>query len=349
MHPASLIQRGLVAALLCACAGATPVHAAGVVISQIYGAGGNGGAAFDSDYVELFNAGTQPAGLAGWSLQYASATGTGTFAANGAVGLPPLVLQPGQYLLVRLASGGAAGAPLPAADASAVLNLAAGAGKVVLLNSAGGLACNGGSVPCTPAQLAQVVDLVGFGNASFFESAPAPAASAGAALLRQGGGCVDTQNNAADFATGTPAPRNGSAPLQPCSGATRQPADRRELSGDRGAGGHGRQRHAERERSGQHRRRRASRRGGAGGHRARAVQPGDGRRRHGDRAAARRAVGRRRRLRGAGALRQRRRAERDLQRAGQASATPRRHASSRSRGAARPARWPAAPSRRRGS
>jgi predicted extracellular nuclease len=218
MRTHSSIQRAVVAALLSACASTTPASAAGVVISQLYGAGGNSGAAFGNDYVEIFNAGSAAVAVAGWSVQYASATGTGTFAGNGAVGLPPLTLQPGQYLLVRLGSGGAAGAALPAADAVGSINMSGTAGKLVLVNNGSGLACNGGSVPCSPAQAAQIVDLVGFGSANYFETAAAPAASTSAALLRQGSGCIDSNNNAADFSTGTPAPRNSASPLNACSG-----------------------------------------------------------------------------------------------------------------------------------
>src|SRR5687767_382197 len=56
--------------------------AAKMVISQVYGAGGNAGAVFQNDYVELFNAGNAPASLSGWSVQYASATGTGHFGSS---------------------------------------------------------------------------------------------------------------------------------------------------------------------------------------------------------------------------------------------------------------------------
>ena len=37
------------------------------------------------------------------------------------------------------------------------------------------------------------------------------------ALLRKGGGCTDTDNNANDFVLGPPNPRNSSSPLNPCS------------------------------------------------------------------------------------------------------------------------------------
>src|SRR6266545_4300063 len=51
-----------------------------VVISQVYGGGGNAGAPYTHDFVELFNRGSATVSLAGWSVQYTSATGTGTLA-----------------------------------------------------------------------------------------------------------------------------------------------------------------------------------------------------------------------------------------------------------------------------
>src|SRR4030095_10082793 len=51
-----------------------------LVISQVYAGGGNAGAQFTNDFVEIFNRGTTTVNLAGWSIQYVSATGTGTWA-----------------------------------------------------------------------------------------------------------------------------------------------------------------------------------------------------------------------------------------------------------------------------
>ena len=45
-----------------------------VVISQIYGGGGNAGATFRNDFVELFNRGAQTVNINGWSVQYSAAT-----------------------------------------------------------------------------------------------------------------------------------------------------------------------------------------------------------------------------------------------------------------------------------
>ena len=47
-----------------------------VVISQVYGGGGNTGATLKTDFIELSNRSFVPVSLAGWSVQYASSAGT---------------------------------------------------------------------------------------------------------------------------------------------------------------------------------------------------------------------------------------------------------------------------------
>ncbi len=210
--PSSMNLLRLAAAALAFAASAATASTSGVVISQVYGGNGN---TFNRDFVELFNAGSAPVSLAGWSVQYASATGTGNFAANSAVVLSG-TLQPGQYHLVALASA-AAGAALPTPDVSATSpNLSGTAGKVALVGGSTGLACNGGSAACSAAQLAQIVDLVGYGTANFSEGSAAPAPSSTTAIFRASNGCTDSDSNAADFSTATPAPRNSASPLAPC-------------------------------------------------------------------------------------------------------------------------------------
>ena len=208
-------------------AGACSAQAAGnVVISQVYGAGSNANATYQNDFVELFNRGATAVNLSGWTVQYSSATGTGNFSGNGIAALSG-TLQPGQYYLVKLAAGNPLnGVPLPvAADATASTpNLSGTAGKVVLVNSSAGLTCNGSSNPCTPAQLAQIVDLVGYGAANYSEGgSPAPAPSITTADFRLNAGCTDTDINSADFTTGAPLPRNTSSPLSPCGSPSNAP------------------------------------------------------------------------------------------------------------------------------
>ncbi|MEV7969852.1 ExeM/NucH family extracellular endonuclease [Sphaerisporangium sp. NPDC088356] len=192
-----------------------------VVISQVYGGGGNSGAPLTNDFVELFNRSGSDVSLSGWSLQYTSATGTGNFATNK-VDLSGS-LAPGQYHLVQLAAGTTPSGALPAPDTTGGLNLSGTAGKVALVHSADGLACNGGSTVCTADQLALIADLVGYGTANFSEGAPAPALTNATAALRGGNGCDDTDVNAADFTTGAPAPRNSATTPAPCGGGTPSP------------------------------------------------------------------------------------------------------------------------------
>jgi MYXO-CTERM domain-containing protein len=175
---------------------ASALGSSGMVVSQIYGGGGNSGATLTYDYVELFNRGTAAVTMTGWSLQYASATSS-TWAVHA---LPTLTVEPGRYVLVQLASQNVnVGSPLPVtADSTGTINLSATAGKVALLSNT--TAC---ATPCLGS--AAVVDLVGYGTtASEYEGARAPEPTGNtSALLRKGTGCVDTDDNAADFLLGT--------------------------------------------------------------------------------------------------------------------------------------------------
>jgi hypothetical protein len=217
------MSRALVLALFAMLALAAPASAASpeIVVSQVYGGGGNSGAPLGSDYVELFNRGSATVSLAGTSLQYASATGTGNLGANATqlTELPAVDVAPGHYFLVQEAGPTA----LPTADFvdPTPINLAAGAGKVAFADGTASLGCNGGSAPCDDAARTRIRDLVGYGNANFFEgSGAAPAASNTTADQRANNGCQDTDDNAADFATGAPAGRTSAAPRVFCDADT---------------------------------------------------------------------------------------------------------------------------------
>lgn len=191
-----------------------------VVISQVYGGGGNTGAPYNADFVELFNRSAAPVSLAGMSIQYASATGTGNFGASTTqlTELPNVTMQPGQYFLVQQGSG-TTGAALPTPDLvdATPIAMSATAGKVALATGTTSLGCNGGSTPCSPEQIARIVDLVGFGAANYFEGAGAtPAPSNTTAVIRAAGGCTDTNSNSDDFTAGAPAPRNTASTQAPC-------------------------------------------------------------------------------------------------------------------------------------
>jgi predicted extracellular nuclease len=185
-----------------------------VVISQVYGGGGNTGATYTRDFVELFNRGSASVALGGLTVQYASGTGTGNFALSAT--LPSVNLAPGQYYLVALGSG-ANGAALPTPDVSGSTAMSGTSGKVILANSTTALACNGSSTPCSGPQLALIVDLVGYGGANFFEgSAATPAPGNALSATRIDAGCTDSNQNGTDFVAITPVARNTASPLQSC-------------------------------------------------------------------------------------------------------------------------------------
>src|SRR5215831_13614840 len=96
-----------------------------VVISQVYGGGGNSGALYTNDFIELYNPGTTPITLTGWSVQYASAGGTGWTNSTTLSG----VLQPGAYYLVQEAAGTGGTKSLPTPNATGGINMSATAGK----------------------------------------------------------------------------------------------------------------------------------------------------------------------------------------------------------------------------
>ena len=62
----------------------------------------------------------------------------------------------------------------------------------------------------------QIVDFVGYGEANASESRPSPALTNTTAAIRGSGGCVDTDDNHADFTTAQPSPRNSRSALAPC-------------------------------------------------------------------------------------------------------------------------------------
>ena len=74
-----------------------------IVISQVYGGGGNSGATYKNDFVELYNRGAAAVSVDGWTIQYASSAGS-TWQKTTLSGL----IQPGRYYLVQEAAGAGA-------------------------------------------------------------------------------------------------------------------------------------------------------------------------------------------------------------------------------------------------
>jgi hypothetical protein len=181
-----------------------------VVISQVYGGGGNTGAQYTNDFVELFNRGTVAVDVSGWSIQYASATGT-AWSVNT---IPAATsIAPGKYFLIKLAAS-TIGVALPTPDLDVTvspINLSGTNGKVALVNSATAFVG-------TTLTAGTYIDLVGYGTGSAFEGTAAVAVlSNTTAAIRINGGCTDNNSNNTDFTVGAPTPRNSAAASNICS------------------------------------------------------------------------------------------------------------------------------------
>ena len=176
-----------------------------IVINEVYGGGGNSGTTLKQDFIELYNRGTSPVTLTNAYIQYGSATGV-----FGGTGTPPnifalpasITINPGKYYLIQGATGAGGTVNLDTPDFTiSTLAMSATGGKVALTTD---------NVVVTSATQNNVIDLVGWNtNTNIFEgSGPAPVTTATTSISRTNG--IDTNNNAADFATGTPSPRNSS-------------------------------------------------------------------------------------------------------------------------------------------
>ncbi len=178
-----------------------------VVISQVYGGGGNSGATYTNDFIEIFNPTQGPVSLTGWSVQYASSTGSSWQTTP----LPSISLQPGEYALIQESQGAAGTTALPTPDATGTIALSATAGKVALVSSTTALS---GACPTSDPNLQ---DLVGFGTAANCSlGSPTATLSNTTAAIRTNA-CTDTNNNNADFKVAAPVPHNTASTLTACT------------------------------------------------------------------------------------------------------------------------------------
>jgi hypothetical protein len=154
----------------------------GVVISQIYSGVGDNGGSLTNSFIELFNRGSSPVNVNGWSVQYASAAETSWQVTS----LTNVTIQPGHFYLVQEAGfGGVFSLPTP--DAIGNISMSVTAGKVALVSNTTPLT---GTCPTGGA----IVDSVGYGSAAnCFEGSGPTAVSADFVPTKQ----VDTTFGAA--------------------------------------------------------------------------------------------------------------------------------------------------------
>ncbi len=193
-----------------------------LVISEVYGGGGNSGSLYKNDFVELYNPTDAPVVMAGWSLQYASSTAAFTASNRSAIGG---TVPPHGFFLIQCAQGSGGTALLPAPDAVSAIAMSSSNGKIALVRDT--------LLIAGPADLT-VVDFIGFGTAAQYEgpgAAPSPSntasierkarpastgpdmASGGMDSLRGNG--WDSDDNASDLLVRAfPNPQNSLAPAE---------------------------------------------------------------------------------------------------------------------------------------
>jgi hypothetical protein len=168
-----------------------------LVISQMYGGGGNSGAPYTYDYLELYNPTASPISLNGVSYQYASSAGTSW----ATVALPNVSVAPGHYFLIQNAAGSAHPANLPVTPdfvPASPINFSATTGKIALVQGTSSLT---GACPTA----SNIIDFLGFGTANCYKgTGDAPAPSNTTADIRTG----YAGNNSVDFVVGAPNPHN---------------------------------------------------------------------------------------------------------------------------------------------
>ncbi|MBP2436200.1 ExeM/NucH family extracellular endonuclease [Microbacterium amylolyticum] len=172
-----------------------------LVISEVYGGGGNSGAPLTHDFVELFNPTDEVIDLGPLAIEYRSASG-------GSGGTVDLVGQvdAGVHFLIQLAAGNNSdlpGLPTPDQDGGNV-NLAGANGRVFLFDKTSSF---DSAIAGDRAGADGLVDMIGYGSAASFEGAAAPALSNATSASRDAQG-TDTDDNAADFVRDAPTPTN---------------------------------------------------------------------------------------------------------------------------------------------
>ena len=100
---------------------------AALTISQVYGGGGNSGALYKNDFIEIYNAGTTTVDLSNYAVQYASATSS-TWSETVLSGS----IAPGHHYLIGEAAGAGGTQNLPTPQVTGTINLSATSGKVAL-------------------------------------------------------------------------------------------------------------------------------------------------------------------------------------------------------------------------
>ena len=187
-----------------------------VVISKVYGGGGNATSGYNGDFAEIFNRSDTPIDLTGWSFQSCRVSDAGFD--SRIVNLSGII-NPGEYRLIVTNQLSATGEVLPPADftADTLFGMESSFGRVALVASQ--------DLIHEDFTRADIIDIVGYGSQSetFEGVAPTGTLSDITLAVRKNGGCQDNNQNAIDFdvVLAINPPNNSSTTAAPCNGVCR--------------------------------------------------------------------------------------------------------------------------------
>ena len=178
-----------------------------MVVSQVYGGGGNSGATYANDFVELFNRGAAAVDLGTWSdpvrlRNRHELAGDTAHRERSAREVLPRATR-----LRRRRRGAHSRQP----DATGTTNLANSGGKVAVVRSTTALTCGGlGRQLLRPIRTSSTSSATARRRTTRAPTRRPPSRNT-TADARGAGGCTDTDANDSDFTGATPTPRNSAA------------------------------------------------------------------------------------------------------------------------------------------
>ena len=174
------------------------------MISEVYGAGGNGATpTYGNDFIELRNNSSSPVSLAGWSGPVPLPEQRGGRPWTGITPLTGSMPANGYYLVVEAAGAAAGSLVMPTADATGSIAMSGTDGQVLLVNSTTASTVGTGDL----AGNAALVDMVGYGAAGSFETQATTTALSNVRSAQRAPG-TDTDHNNNDFSEAIPTPQN---------------------------------------------------------------------------------------------------------------------------------------------
>lgn len=186
------------AALLCFCQG--QAQAQMLLISEVYGGGGNTNTTYKNDFIELYNYGTTTIDLSTLAVYYAATTATAFNSTNSTV--LSGTLASGSYYLIQERAGGAGTTNLPTPNATGNIDISSTGGKVAIGLASTAPTFSTGNVNGNTT----AVDFLGWGSSNAYEGTGGAAATTSTTSVARTSVLADANNNALEFAVNAPTP-----------------------------------------------------------------------------------------------------------------------------------------------